>query len=723
MDRNEYVQSVPCNDPTCLEKQNVIATPFARRWPGTALLTAFAVLITVVFTGCASVPRTVYHKGRTLTHYFGKECRKNDPEKWDVSVGRITMSTPLFRPVKEAKAGEKGPLDFGTKKSIPELYTALQKSGLDISNLQAHVREIQLAAALQGALATKESTSESALATSLAGSLGIEGKATGSVDSEIKDVEALQQILDGLLASAELTAAAKASAEGSGSFSNSTKTTTVDAPPDVPENLPALATLPEGVAAKMAALLERSEVERVVPQADLANLAGSLAVHMANMEHFYNPGAWMQDIKSNSGGWAAYQVNFNVSVEPGWYTQLNQFDAVVEAAFGLKDKSDEALPDSMKIISVVPFEEAQAISELDAALDSMSTALSLSAAFQAIGINGAYRDLRQLTTRLDGLRTTNTMVVSYPAENTVAIRMRPPAVPNRNGRDLQPRSRVFTATVLVKQTTDAQVTGIEDTNAAYAARNEQWKIEDGNPKAGNPAASAQCAVKLDTYWEPTLMVGNWQEFPWRNGTRYSKPYLKERLRPYALMCAADKAPCETCRTCTTGEPCQYVWLSAIVPPIVAPPTKKFDIKSMEGVYWKSGATYRAVLVASNGTAFPPNTHAVIVGHASGNVVPSGKSCVFEFALSGAPKDDTKPFPIAVYLKDGTEVSGIQMVNLLPQGYKVEKAAESNSDLKIDIKSPLVTGEKIKLNDTTLELLKILLGNELRFITGELKTVP
>lgn len=701
---------------------------------------AIPVLLSVVLVGCASIPRSIYHKGRTATHMMGKQLRDHDKEKWDVSVGRITMSTPLFRPVKEAKTGEKGPLDFGTKKSITELYTALQKSGLDISNVQARIREFQLAAALQGTLSTTESTQESALAASLAGSLGLDGKASGGIDPTIKDVTALQQLLESILSSAEISTAISAAAEGKGSVSNTSKTTTVDAPPEVSTDLPDLATLPDGIAAKMVGLLERSEVERVVPQADLANLAGSLAVHMANMEQYYFPGSWVGDLKSISADWAAYQVNFNVSAEPGWYTHLNQYDGVVEATFNLLNKEGEApLDGSVKVLSVVPFEEAQAISEIDAALDSMSTAVSLSAAFQAIGIKGAYKDLRQLTTRLDGLRTTNTMNVSYPRENTVAIRMRPPAVPNRNGRDLQPRSRVFTATMLVRQDKDAKIAaGNGSTNAAAEkagwvgvfsgapkyVKNEAEAWEDisthstSNDRNNDSAvkevpASAICAIELDTYWEPTLMVGNWQEFPWRNGTRYSKPYLKKRLRSHLCHCDG--------RTLSPNV-CPYHRIDAVVPPARKGESdgksSALKITVAEGVYWEVGNEYRAAIRAKTSKPLSDKACFLVAGHEVDCVLTTGGETVVSVKLSGTNIVEGEAFPVVLYMAGDDKNAATQLVNLAPQ---VERKSGDNSaanTIKVDVKSPAVSGEKLPLNDATLELLKVLLGKEFRFLTGQ-----
>jgi hypothetical protein len=297
---------------------------------------AVFLLLSCTVVGCTSVPRALYHKGRTVTHAIGRDIRQGDEEKWDVSVGRISVSTPLFRPVHEAKATDKGPLDFEKKKTIPELYEALQKSGVDIANLQAHLRQIEIAAALQGPLTTTTSSFETSTAASLAANLGFSSEATGGVDPAVNDVAALEKILQNLLASDTFTA----TADGSGAFKTSVgeseKSTTVDSPPGVPQTLPSLITLPEAIASKMTALLGSSEVDKVVPQADLASLAGSLSVHMTNMEQFYNPGMWVQDFREIGQEWKAYQVNFNVTVEPGWYTQLNQYDAVAEVKFDLR---------------------------------------------------------------------------------------------------------------------------------------------------------------------------------------------------------------------------------------------------------------------------------------------------------------------------------------------------------------------------------------------------
>lgn len=692
------------------------------------LVPTTSVALILLLAGCTSVPRAVYHQGRTVTHKVGAEIRDNDPEKWDVSVGRITMSTPLFRPVKEAKAGDKPPLDFGTKKSIPELYTALQKSGVDISNVQARLREIQLAASLQGTQTTTESIQQSALAGNLAGSLGLDAKALGSTASGTQEVEALQAILQSLLASTEVTAAMKAAGDVSGSFSDSSKTTTVDAPPPVPTELPKLIELPEQIAAKMVALLQHSSVERVINQSDLANLAGSLSVHMANMEQFYHPGVWVQDIKSLGKEWAAYQVNFNVSVEPGWYTQLNQYDAIIDATFGLKDKNRDqgTLEDSVKVISVVPFEEAQAISEIDAALDSMSSALSLSAAFQAIGIKGAYKDLRQLTTRLDGLRTTNTMVVSYPQSNSVAIRMRPPAVPNRNGRDLQPRSRVFTATMLVRQTPNAKTVEldrpgyqgifsgeldyIENEQVALGMKSVQeigTLTKDGDGNTLVPAVG-KCAVSLDTYWEPTLVVGNWQEFPWRSGTRYAKPFLKKRLRSHYCQCDGRTMAENTCKLHS---------LTALVPPARTEAKVKFGITDVQGAYWEvTPGSFEGVIVVTTNEALTTATAPAIVGHTVTNKVPIGKSLALNVKLAGAPADKTRPYPIAVYVANGAKVTGITSYAMPPVGYK---APDPKTEVTITIDKPGLKVEKLPLDALTLEQLKVLVGKELRLQVGDL----
>lgn len=368
----------------------------------------------------------------------------------EVSLGTITVSTPKFTPIASDYRSTNA-LDFGELKKTDKLLEMVRQANVGVS--QAYYQSAGLSLAL-----------------SLAGMqvYARDGMNLNAGISAMSDPAALlQQMIAGKIdpENFPVELAGKGGIQRNSSYSHSFQS------PGVPE-LPALPTLPESIAAKLLDLMSGTDGPFTLDPFTEVRLVAALHNTMVNTEAFYNfddlfTGASFNEIGSEDGEggiWAPYRAQFNVAVRPGWYTQLNQFDALVDLRFPGNPNCRGCGTNSVcqacaegrniRVLAVVPEEGAQVIDEFTSALEQLSIAASLAGSFKAVGVQGAYSSLSAAARRLEGFNKNTTHIVSYPDVNSAQIRIRPSVVPNNLNRELQPSSMLFTAFVLVRQDKD-----------------------------------------------------------------------------------------------------------------------------------------------------------------------------------------------------------------------------------------------------------------------------
>lgn len=207
-----------------------------------------------------------------------------------------------------------------------------------------------------------------------------------------------------------------------------------------------LAELSDQVDEKLAGLLGSSGGTFRLPPGQLFSLIAAYKTQMVNLEEYYN----LPNIKNYVGddkgawGWLPYRVHITTALDSAWYTQHHGYDAIVDITLA-EDK-----PEDLKILYVVPGQQAQATQELDAALRRVETLLSASAQLREANLAGEIQNVQAAVEHLEGVRANITTMVSYPAENKISVRFRPKIAPVAQGRghDLTPEPIVLMAVVL-----------------------------------------------------------------------------------------------------------------------------------------------------------------------------------------------------------------------------------------------------------------------------------
>ena len=195
----------------------------------------------------------------------------------------------------------------------------------------------------------------------------------------------------------------------------------------------------EGINEKLVELLSPviQEDYALAPD-DAATLTAAYKTLMVNLEEYYNLGS-LGGTDPVSSELLPYKVHFTVSAEPGWYSRYHNFDAVAQVTF----------PEGYRVISVSPPETAQAVEQLDASLDQFLLSLEASGTLGTVTGGAALDRIDQVARRIEGLRANRTLVVGFPEDNQVRIRFRAAVSPVERGLDVQPVSRLLTATVLI----------------------------------------------------------------------------------------------------------------------------------------------------------------------------------------------------------------------------------------------------------------------------------
>ncbi len=181
---------------------------------------------------------------------------------------------------------------------------------------------------------------------------------------------------------------------------------------------------------------------------ELATLVAAYKTYAVNLQDYYNfaSGQYFVPAEGSTREWLAYKVHFTVSLQPGWYTRMNPYDAVIQIDFN-RPRNPQSL---VKVLYVMPSEGAQSLEELVAQLRTVEVLAQGHAQTASADVSGSIQAAKAAADRLEGLKINNTMVIGFPAANSVSIRFRPTAVPDWDRYDFQPLTRVITAVVLIR---------------------------------------------------------------------------------------------------------------------------------------------------------------------------------------------------------------------------------------------------------------------------------
>ena len=338
---------------------------------------------------------------------------KCDTDAWEDAVGYVSVSAPHFVPVIAAAQGDRA-LAFGALRDEQKLADRVEQASVGMTYLLYEGWR----AALQGKYAGPQ----------LQLSETFKSSSSGTGKESLDPSGAITRVQERALSDAY-------DQESKRTFSSP------EAPPRRGDET--FLDTPEEVEERMFKLLDRSTRTWVLSPAERASLIAAYKTLMVSMEEYYNFSGFQFDGDLTSD-YVPYRVHFTVTAEPGWYTRLNPYDAVVELTLG--DKCDL----DMKVLAVTPAETAQAIDQFQASIHKLQLALELEGTAQQAAARLQLDYIREVVERLEGLRNNNTLVVGFQGANKIRVRFRPLTVPTDERRDLQPTSRVLTAWVLVK---------------------------------------------------------------------------------------------------------------------------------------------------------------------------------------------------------------------------------------------------------------------------------
>ena len=417
------------------------------------------------------------------------------------AVGTITVSTPMARALTEQPV-DNDRLDFGTAKTEDSLRTAIRSANMSRSIMQYEALKAALAVNVAGTQVSSTNTSET----------------SGGVGGSLDPIKLLTSLLavssgtPGAVANPEDIATLKAdfSAKASASHTESFKS------PEVP-GAPTAPSVPDSVQAKLLALLGPATGGFHLDPSQEARLIASYKTYMNALEDFYNAENVATYLSLNKKGesvgkWHPYRVVFSVSVDPGWYPFLKQYDGVVDLDF-----SPSELGSGVHVVNVMPAEAAQTVDELTASLTEVASALTLAGGFEAAALNAKLEQLNALAQRLEGSRKQTNLVVSYPAQDTVRIRIRPSVVASLNLAETQPTNIVFAATVLVG----------EDLVKDREVKDRSVDLR-ATPKPINTTKSVARQMRFSARFEPQTKLKRKGWFPWTSAPHLFGPSLEQQ---------------------------------------------------------------------------------------------------------------------------------------------------------------------------------------------------
>lgn len=210
---------------------------------------------------------------------------------------------------------------------------------------------------------------------------------------------------------------------------------------------------------------------------EVATIVASLKLYMVSLEDYYNAGAIYNDALRSHPDWVPYRVHFTVTTEPGWFTQINAYDAVAEVSIGN--------PEEVQVLTVIPSQNTQAFEQFSATFKTLAATVSVDASRNRLAARAAVRALRSAADRLEGLRANTTFTASAFAGNRVRLRFRPSLVPGKGQLELQPLSRIVTAVVLIRPESDAPTTACRSSGVSDGGGSTRW-FAHGIRAAGTP---------------------------------------------------------------------------------------------------------------------------------------------------------------------------------------------------------------------------------------------
>lgn len=211
--------------------------------------------------------------------------------------------------------------------------------------------------------------------------------------------------------------------------------------PTTPE-LEAAPSLDAGPQQQLAQFVGEPGARHLLMPDEVATIVASLKLYMVSLEDYYNAVAIYNDALRSHPSWVPYRVHFTVTTDPGWFTQLNGYDAIAEVSIGN--------PEEVQVLTVIPPQNTQAFEQFSATFKTLAATVSAEARGDRLAARAAVRALRVAAERLEGLRANTTFTASALAGNRLRLRFRPSLVPGKGQLELQPLSRIVTAVVLIR---------------------------------------------------------------------------------------------------------------------------------------------------------------------------------------------------------------------------------------------------------------------------------
>ncbi len=350
-----------------------------------------------------------------------RERRGSISEQADDAVGHVTVSSPIFTPIERETGGNRR-LDFGPLRDELALAKEIKTPSFSSERKEYSMLALALAAKIAG---TK---------------LHVE---------DLKENEYTRK---------PATDPAKDPEEAATAHRKKTRQETFDSP-EVPDSAK-LPVVPPEVMAQLVDLLKSAppELKLTLPPDELATLIAANKTYMVNLEQVFNVEGY-DYVRGFDQKYVPYRMHFTATAEPGWYSRWNQYDAVAEVELTVPEGC--TLLDTCHggcshppfiILNVSPAETAQTISEFSAALSEFKAAVSVAGAFKGGAVQLDAQKVNAIAERLIGMRAEKSMTVAFPGTNRMRIRFQSTGRADvDHARDLQPTTRMLTATVLVRR--------------------------------------------------------------------------------------------------------------------------------------------------------------------------------------------------------------------------------------------------------------------------------
>lgn len=361
------------------------------------------------------------------------------------AVGHVTVSAPMFTPIETAVEGDRK-LDFGKLREVDQLRAALLKPAFSYQRKEYSRLALALAARIAGAqLSSKQLVEDEAGDTkgdaSDAGTTASRSVTrAGKDESEIKESETEESET-----SSSTDRTSKRTAKRTREVSR--KTPDVPTPPEFPE-------VPDDVMKELVKLLADADpaASLSLPPDEIASLIASARSFMINLEEYHNVEGY-DFVRGLEQDYVPYKMHFSVTAEPGWYARWYDYDAVAEVRLDVADiaPGDRRRP-AIIILGASPAETGQTTSDFVAALDQLSVALDVAGSSGYFSAAGKGEYTKAVAERLMSLRSERTLTVGFPDTASMRIRFQSARIADRtHRRDLQPTTRMLTATVLVRR--------------------------------------------------------------------------------------------------------------------------------------------------------------------------------------------------------------------------------------------------------------------------------